>query len=52
MDIVESTVNCVAASHPLAMVLAKKRELLTEGVLIYLVGTGAEISITSSLIKV
>ena len=52
MDIVESTGNCVAASIPLAMVMAQKKELFSEGDLIYLVGTGAGLSIASALIKI
>jgi len=52
MDIVESTGNCVAASLPLAMVMAQKKALFSEGDLIYLVGTGAGLSIASALIKI
>ena len=52
MDIVESTGNCVAASIPLAMVMAQKKELFSKGDLIYLVGTGAGLSIASALIKI
>jgi len=48
----ESTGNCVAASIPLAMVMAQKKELFSKGDLIYLVGTGAGLSIASALIKV
>ena len=52
MDIVETTGNCVAASLPLALVMAQKRSLFNEGDLIYLVGTGAGLSIASALIRV
>ena len=48
----ESTGNCVAASLPLAMVMAQKKELFAEGDLISLVGTGAGLSIASALIKI
>ena len=48
----ESTGHCVAASLPLAMVMAQKKELYAEGGLIYLVGMGAGLSITSALIKI
>ena len=52
MDIVETTGNCVAASVPLALVMAQKQKLFKGGDLIYLVGTGAGLSIASALIKV
>lgn len=52
MDIVGTTGNCVAASLPLALVMAQKQNLFNEGDLIYLVGTGAGLSIASALIKV
>jgi 3-oxoacyl-[acyl-carrier-protein] synthase-3 len=52
MNIVENTGNCVAASLPLAMVMAQKKALFSEGDLIYLVGTGAGLSIASALIKI
>ena len=48
----KSTGNCVAASIHLATVMAQKKELFSEGDLIYLVGTGAGLSIASALIKV
>ena len=48
----ESTGNCVAASIPLAMVMAQKKALFSEGDLIYLVGTGAGLSIATALIKI
>ena len=52
IDIVETTGNCVAASVPLALVMAQKQNLFNEGDLIYLIGTGAGLSIASTLIKV
>ena len=52
MDIVETTGNCVAASVPLALVMAQKQNLFNEGDLIYLIGTGAGLSIASALIRV
>jgi len=52
MDIVQNTGNCVAASMPLAMVMAQKKELFSDGDLIYLVGTGAGLSIASAIIKI
>ena len=52
MDIIETTGNCVAASVPLALVMAKKQNLFNEGDLIYLIGTGAGLSIASALIRV
>ena len=48
----ESTGKFVAASLPLAMVMAQKKTLFSEGYLIYLVGTGAGLSIASVLIKI
>ena len=44
--------NCVAASFPLALVMARQQELFNECDLIYLVGTGAGLSIASALIRV
>ena len=52
MAIVETTGNCVAASLPLALVMAQKQGSFNEGDLIYLIGTGAGLSIASTLIKV
>ena len=48
----ENTENCVAVSLPLAMVMYQKKTLFSEGDLIYLVGTGAGLSIASALIKI
>jgi 3-oxoacyl-[acyl-carrier-protein] synthase III len=52
MDIVETTGNCVAASLSLALAMTQKQNLFNEGDLIYLIGTGAGLSIASTLIKV
>tara|TARA_B100001750_G_C15432991_1_gene559317 strand:- start:105 stop:1073 length:969 start_codon:yes stop_codon:yes gene_type:complete len=51
MDIVSQTGNCVAASLPLALVMAHKKDLINKGDLIFLVGTGAGLSIASSIIR-
>jgi len=52
MDIVETTGNCVAASLSLALAMTQKQNLFNEGDLIYLIGTGAGLSIASVLIRV
>jgi len=52
MDIVGKTGNCVAASLPLALVTAQEEKRFRQGDLIYLVGTGAGLSIASALIRV
>ena len=52
MDIVGETGNCVAASLPLALTIAHEKNLFTKNDLIYLVGTGAGLSIASALIKI
>ena len=52
MDIVETTGNCVAASLSLALAMTQKQNLFNEGDLIYLIGTGAGLSIASALIRV
>lgn len=52
MDIVNETGNCVAASLPLALVMAHEKKLIQEGSLVLLVGTGAGLSIASAIIKV
>ena len=49
---VGSTGSCVAVSIPLALVMVQTKELFAEGNLIYLVGAGAGLSITSALRKV
>ena len=48
----KSTGNCIAASLPLVMVKAQKKELFAEGDLISLVGTGTGLSIASALINI
>jgi len=52
VDIIDKTGNCVAASIPLALVLAYKDNRFKQGDLLYLVGTGAGLSIASCIIKV
>ena len=52
VDIIDKTGNCVAASIPLALVLAYKDNRIKQGDLLYLVGTGAGLSIASCIIKV
>jgi len=51
MDIVNKTGNCVAASLPLALVMAYEEKRIKEGDRIFLVGTGAGLSIASAIIK-
>ncbi len=52
IDIIETTGNCVAASIPLGLVEAYKNDKIKSGDLVYLVGTGAGLSIASILLKV
>jgi 3-oxoacyl-[acyl-carrier-protein] synthase-3 len=52
MNIVSKTGNCVSASIPLALVLAFQKKIIDRDDLIYLVGTGAGLSIASALIKI
>ena len=52
VDIIDKTCNCVAASIPLALVLAYKENRIKTDDIIYLVGTGAGLSIASCIIKV
>jgi len=52
VDIIDKTGNCVAASIPLALVLAYKENRIKRDDIIYLVGTGAGLSIASCIIKV
>ena len=52
VDIIDKTGNCVAASIPLALVLAYKENRIKTDDIIYLVGTGAGLSIASCIIKV
>ena len=51
MNIIEKTGNCVAASIPLALALAKKKNKIKRGNTIYFVGTGAGLSVASMLLK-
>jgi len=51
MNIVEKTGNCVAASLPLALSIAYERDLVKKDSLIFLVGTGAGLSISCSIIR-
>ena len=52
VNILEKTGNCVAASIPLALVTAYKNNKIKKNDLLYLIGTGAGLSIASCLIKV
>ena len=51
MNIVEKTGNCVAASLPLALSIAYEEGLVKKDSLIFLVGTGAGLSISCSIIR-
>tara|TARA_B110000263_G_C15185097_1_gene453406 strand:- start:258 stop:959 length:702 start_codon:yes stop_codon:yes gene_type:complete len=50
MNIVDKTGNCVAASLPLALAMAYENNLIDKGNTIFLVGTGAGLSIASAII--
>ncbi len=52
VDIIETTGNCVAASIPLALVMAHREDRIKSGNLVYLIGTGAGLSIASFLLRV
>mgnify|MGYP001235967886 CR=1 FL=1 len=52
MDIINETGNCVAASLPLALVMAYEQKRINEGDKIFLVGTGAGLSIASAIIRI
>ena len=52
VNIIHNTGNCVAASIPLALVTAYKNNKIKKNDLLYLIGTGAGLSIASCLIKV
>ncbi len=52
MNIVNNTGNCVSASIPLALVMAKNKNLFNEKDLLYFIGTGAGLSISSALIRI
>ena len=45
-------IYCVAASLPLALTIAHKNKKISKNSLIFLVGTGAGLSIASALIKI
>ncbi|MBI72633.1 MAG: 3-oxoacyl-ACP synthase [Candidatus Marinimicrobia bacterium] len=51
VNIIDKTGNCVAASIPLALVTAFKQDKINDGNILYLIGTGAGLSIGSCLIK-
>ena len=51
MDIVNETGNCVAASLPLALVMAFEQKKINKDDIVLLVGTGAGLSIASAIIK-
>ena len=52
IDIIDKTGNCVAASIPLALVIAHQDNKFKNKNILYLVGTGAGLSIASCLIKI
>ena len=51
MNIINHTGNCVAASLPLALSIALEKKIIYKTNLILLVGTGAGLSIASSIIR-
>ena len=51
VNILDITVNCVAASLPLALAIAYEDNRIKRGDLIYFIGTGAGLSVASCLIK-
>ena len=51
MDIISTTGNCVAASIPLAFAMSLNEEKVKNNNLVYLIGTGAGLSIASILLK-
>jgi len=51
MDIIDKTGNCVAASLPLALAMALEKNIINKNSIILLVGTGAGLSIASTIIK-
>ena len=52
VDIIDKTGNCVAASIPLALAMSYKKDRIKTGDVIYLVGTGAGLSIASCILRV
>ena len=51
MDIISTTGNCVAASIPLAFAMSLNQKQVENNNLVYLIGTGAGLSIASILLK-
>ena len=51
VNIINTTGNCVAASIPLALALAYEQKLFNRGDLLYFVGTGAGLSVASTLLR-
>ena len=51
MDIIDFTGNCVAASLPLAFAIGCENKKIKNGDYVYLIGTGAGLSIASSVIR-
>ena len=51
INIISETGNCVAASLPLALVMGYKNNFIIKDDLIFLVGTGAGLSIASAIIR-
>ena len=52
INIIDKTGNCVAASIPLALVTVLNKNKINKGDLLYLIGTGAGLSIASLIIKI
>ena len=52
MNILPKTGNCVAASLPLALVMAYKEDKINKNSIVYLIGTGAGLSIASAIIRI
>ena len=52
MKIIDKTGNCVAASIPLGLAMAYEQKLIDDNKLIFLVGTGAGLSIASAVIRI
>ena len=51
IDIVSNTGNCVAASIPLALAIAYKKNMFKRDDILYFVGTGAGLSVASMLVR-
>ena len=52
LNILLNTGNCVAASLPLGLVTAYKNKSIKNGSVVYMIGTGAGLSIASAIIKI